>query len=694
MSALCDNRDRDSILRDLKSSDEEVRRLAVARVGTIGVEESIPLLVEGLGDSSWRVRKASVERLAACPNIAMAADALIPALGDEDNPGRRNAAVEALIQFGSEALSPLADAIGTDDPGVRKLIADALAAIADGRSLPHVLGLVEDPDPNVRAATADALGAIGGEAAETALRHLATDVEEVSLVRFSALHALSVQGNPMRASELGAALDDPTLCPAALLLLGCPDDREAVSILLKALAAPSPSAREAAMGSLLILIGRSDGARSEELVAQIREVADSSPTLVGSALQRLADADLPTRLILVQFLGLSRIPEAVVPILRAGRDEALAEVSLSTLEALGPLAEETLDGCWSDLDSGSRRDACAFLGRTDGSRGALRLLEALDDVDPEVRIAAARAVAQRAAAEAVPVLVRRLGAAALDGEFDNGAEIVAVTEALIALSECASLTDEVVELLRSGLEDAPDRVRFAMAGVLATIVRPADAPMVELLLRDPDAGVRRAAVEALARLDPVAATETLRPALGDESARVRAAAARALGSCPSDDVFDDLGRLAGDEEPLVRAAAVRAAGDRYSGSDEAHRKVALDLIAAGLADDAMVALAAVKALNQVGGPAAVRAVAVLQRGEPEVVLEATRCLAAHATPDRLGVVIRLVSHPDWSVRAEAIRTLANRGVARAVPAILRRLEAEQDEFVRGEMLRALKRLEG
>ncbi|MFB3117651.1 MAG: HEAT repeat domain-containing protein, partial [Myxococcota bacterium] len=390
MSTLCDDRDRDSILRDLKSSDEEVRRLGVARVGTIGVEESIPLLVEGLGDPSWRVRKASVERLAACPDIVMAADALIPALGDGDNPGRRNAAVEALIQCGSEALAPLGDAIGTDDPDVRKLVADALAAIADGRSLPHVLCLVDDPDPNVRAATADALGAIGGEGAETALRHLATNAEEASLVRFSALHALSLQGKPMRASELGAALDDPTLCPAALLLLGRPDDEEAVPTLLKALAAPSRSAREAAMRSLLILIGRSDGARSEELVAQIREVADSSPTLVSSAIHRLADADLPTRLILVQFLGLSRIPAAVVPILRAGRDEALAEVSLSTLEALGPLAEDTLDGLWSDLDPGSRRDACTLLGRTDGGRGALRLLEALDDADPEVRIAAAR----------------------------------------------------------------------------------------------------------------------------------------------------------------------------------------------------------------------------------------------------------------------------------------------------------------
>ena len=33
-------------------------------------------------------------------------------------------------------------------------------------------------------------------------------------------------------------------------------------------------------------------------------------------------------------------------------------------------------------------------------------------------------------------------------------------------------------------------------------------------------------------------------------------------------------------------------------------------------------------------------------------------------------------------------------MARAVPAILRRLETEQDDFVRDAILRALKRLEG
>jgi HEAT repeat protein len=46
------------------------------------------------------------------------------------------------------------------------------------------------------------------------------------------------------------------------------------------------------------------------------------------------------------------------------------------------------------------------------------------------------------------------------------------------------------------------------------------------------------------------------------------------------------------------------------------------------------------------------------------------------------------------VRAEVIGALAERAVASAAPAILRRLESEQDEFVREASLRALARLEG
>jgi len=69
-------------------------------------------------------------------------------------------------------------------------------------------------------------------------------------------------------------------------------------------------------------------------------------------------------------------------------------------------------------------------------------------------------------------------------------------------------------------------------------------------------------------------------------------------------------------------------------------------------------------------------------------------LGAHAADDDLEALLPMISHPEWSVRAEAIQAVSERGFQRAVPAILRRLETEQDEFVRDAILRALKRLEG
>jgi predicted Zn finger-like uncharacterized protein len=120
-----------SVVRDLDSADEEVRRLAVERAGALPVDEMVSHLVERLGDSSWRVRKAAVERLVACSETSRAEQALIAALGDGENPGRRNAAVEALIQCGVRAVPRLIEASASGDTDVRKLAVDSLAGIGD-----------------------------------------------------------------------------------------------------------------------------------------------------------------------------------------------------------------------------------------------------------------------------------------------------------------------------------------------------------------------------------------------------------------------------------------------------------------------------------------------------------------------------------------------------------------------------------
>lgn len=700
MSLEFEDRDRESVTRDLLSADDEVRRLAVERVDALPAAQAIRSLVECLGDSSWRVRKAAVERMVASPHTSDAASALVGALGDGENSGRRNAAVEALISLGARAVPTLLEERHSPDVDVRKLVVDVLAGIADPLAREPLHEMLADSDPNVRAAAADALGVIGGEGVPEALMGKATDAREDQLVRFSAIHALASMEEPIRASELRSVLDDPVLGPAGMALLGRADDDEAaLDVLVKGLASRSLSSREASIRSLLRIAASVEPDRIEATRQRIREAALASEWALPSALERLPEADLSTRLALIQFLGLVAEPSAVVPILEAGGDEALAQVVLSTLESLGSTAERTLDAAWNELDTTAKRNACVLLGRTDGREGPSRLLSALEDPATEVRIAAALAIGERRVIDGLAPLVRRLVEAAAEEDFETEEELAALTDGLIDLASSApgeegGPTDRAIELLSACLEGAPESVRLAVATVLGRIGRHRDSPVVAFLLKDPSPAVRRAAVEALARLEPGAAGEPLRLALADESPAVRIAAARALGASAGEQSLGDLQRLADDPDSRVRSAGVRSLIARFVDSDDERcRGVAKQVVRAALEDDASVALSAVEALIEIGGPEAAGAEAVLARPEPELVREAVRCVGMHSEVTGVESLVSLVCHPDWSVRAEAIQALADRQIARAVPAILRRLDVEQDDFVRGVTLRALKRLE-
>jgi HEAT repeat protein len=524
---------------------------------------------------------------------------------------------------------------------------------------------------------------------------------EERLVRFSALRALARREAPLYARDLGPATDDPWLKPVAfgVLGVGAADDSEAIEHLLKGLAAGSRSVREAAMAALLRRLGRVDGAAADELAERVREAALASPTLVTDAIERLRSADLATRLVLVQLLGLLRLPATIVPLVEAGRDEALGEVALASLEALGDAVEGELDARFATLDTESRRLACILLGRTHGSLGAARLAAALEDPEPAVRTAAATSLGSRGGAAALSPLVRRLEATAAEDAGEGEDEIAVLTSALVALAQPlgelhSEVADQAVAVLGARLEGATESVRLAIATVLGRIGRPQDVQLVTFLLKDESDRVRRAAVEALARIEPGEAPEPVRLALADESPLVRISAANALGASSSPRAREDLARLAEDRDPWVRAAALRALGahaKRLGGVDEA----LLSLIERASADDGPVAMAAVEALRAIGGETSVRiARQLLSRREAELVQAAVGCVVQHGKAQDLEALLPFLSHDHWSVRTETIQGFAERGMVKAVPSILRRLETEQDDFVRDAILRALGRLEG
>jgi len=613
---------------------------------------------------------------------------LIGGLADGDNPGRRNAALEALIRCGRAAVPALIEVLGHPDVDVRKQAVDALAGIGDPGSAEAVARVLADEDPNVRAAAAEALGAIAWPDSAGALAE-ALQIDPERLVRLSALRALAQLERAVPLVLVQAALDDSLLRPAALALLGYADEPDAAEVLLKALGASSASCRQAAIEALLRVISRADTDEMERLAQRARAIAAATPELLADAASRLATAALPVRMTLIQFLGVLEDEGVVIPLLRAGRDPELADLVVATLLRFGHSVDGWLASRWEDIEAEDRALACAVLAKGQGEAGEARLVACLGDPDPAVRVSAEDALGTRGGVFALDELLRRFEAAAQALSLDpEEAERLADAIAKLARhsEEGSGAVARQIEALVPG---AGDEFRAAAARALGGIPGTDSARALRLLLADPDEGVRRAAVEALARRSDEELRESLHLALADEAPSVRIAAAAALAGTPDPRSLEDLAQLCVDDDPRVRAAAMRAIGSLESDAD---RRLAL--LERGVIDGGPVALAALEGLRALGDPRGAGVAARLLDAEaPELVRAAVACIGGCAELPRLEPLIPLVAHPHWTVRAEATRVLGERGVRNAAASLSEQLRSERDDFVREVIHVALEELE-
>jgi len=699
MSSAVSQAERASILELLSSADEEVRRLAVEQLLILPLEEAADQLYECLGDTGWRVRKAAVERLVVCGGQAAVQEMLVTSLADGENPGRRNSAFEALVGCGSRATARLIAEMSSSDADVRKLVIDALGAIGDPTAREHLIEAIDDPDANIRAAAVDAIGGVGGAQEIERLVDVASQCDEDVLVRLSALRALSRMEAVVGVSSLTDALENSLLCPAAFELLGNSLDSQAHSLLLKGLSAKGRSSRESAMGALLRCLGRLDDVEASALRSRIREAARSTDGLIEEACRRLRTADLGHQLVLIQFLGMVEDPQVVLPILEAGRDEAIAEVAATTLEPMGESVSTALAPVWDDLDHGLRGRACSILGHIGGECAERLLALCLDSHDGQLRCRAASAIGEGGFIGLVPDLVRCLESAAGNDDFEAEDEVSTLVAAIVRLAERREATRagvecELVEVLSSRFEGAPEPLRLAIAQVLARLGRTQDEDVIGFLLKDESPAVRRAAVGALSRYDFETTRDLLRIALADEATTVRTEAARVLGLTGRLEAVGELRPMTEDEDPKVAAVAIRSLG-RLFAAETSESKEILESVSAALKAGPIVALAGFDALREMGGErAGTLACEGLLHDETDVVRAAIACLGAHGAADDLIEILPFAGHIDWSVRAEVAEVLAARGIREGLPTLLRRLEVEDDAFVRQVVLRAIGRLEG
>jgi HEAT repeat protein len=515
-------------LVDALASAEPGRVNSVVRVlGWLDAPEAGPPLTRLLGDA--RVRTEVVEALVRHGHRV--ADRLLEELTSDDD-AIRLAAIAALGRIGDRRATPALVAVLGDEPDLVAAAASALARLGDARAFEPLLKLAAHRDPSVRRATIGALNSLGHPDMPSRVAGMLDDPDPC--VRESAVRIAGYFGYPETAARLLARASDPveSVRRAALEHLPYLDDPAVVPTLIAALDEAAPRVRAAAAQAL---------ARTEH------------PVAMGALMRALKDRDTWVRYYAARSLGELGHPSAEDALTAVASSEDAPHVRIAALEALGATAGSTASDALARLIGDSHPDVAAAaltaLGRMADVEGLGPLQEALRSADSSRRQAAVRALVAHAGQGAVPLLE---WTAAAD------ADPAVARAALDGLGEMAAgggaSADGAVEALTALLADQRQREAVVVALGALPVVRIA---MIGRGLGHPMPAVRRATLEALARLRHTESTSLIESALADNSADVREAAVIALARLGTVGLADKLSRIARQDpsKPVRRAAA-------------------------------------------------------------------------------------------------------------------------------------------
>lgn len=660
--------------------DEETRYRAVAEL-----EPSDPrdraVLVERLGDPSWRVRAAVVDRIARGEPAAALPD-LVRVLAAGPGVGAREAAAAALGRVGAPAVPSLVEMLSSEDPDLRQAAAGVLGAIADHRAVPPLTARLADPDPNVRGAAADALGKIGGADALAALR-AAADSDDATL-RLSAVEALCALRASLPVARIEELLADRSLRRALYRMLGASDDPAALALAARGVSDRTRAGREAALAALGNQRARRPAEELGPALAGVAAAAAQDPGLVDAWADALA-SDEPFAavgaLTALAAAGAARHAGRVVRLAEDERFRALVEEAIEELPD-GPELRAALADALPGLGQLGRLTALAALARLGSPAAFENVVREASDHASYVQGEAVAALGRLRDVRAVPPLAGLLA-------DDDPATAGLAAAALSRIGQSGAAAREVVlAAVRDRAETSPSAAVYRLLG---SIGAETDVPFVSAGLAAPGPAERVAAAGALGALAQRGvlrgAGPALAAALADPAWTVRAAAARAiaeLARAPGaaalrtlDEEAGALLRTLADPEPAVRAAAADALGACGRPRD-AERLVALveDPEAAPVV--ILAALGALAALGPIPGAALERALA---HEDPEVVKEAV--LAAARVPGVEGqrLLRAAAASPRWDVRRAAARAFAERGDPALRPDAARLAGSDPDPLV-------------
>lgn len=544
----------------LAAIEPEARRLAAQGLASIRSSDATALLLRALGDSDWRVRK---EAAAVAPRIEGRIEtiaALVSALHERDDVGLRNAAVEALVAIGTDAVGPTIRALGELDADGRKLALEVLAGIQSEDAVRALARSLDDEDTNVRVAAAEGLGRAGGVgdaarriAIEALVSALGASDVYVKLGILDSLNRLEAR-LPWRVCE--PLMGDPLLRRHALAILARSDEAEAVAALARSVADPSPAvAREAVVALGDAIEQKGD---DEELMTVARDTLRPSRIAqerVRSFAQR--EDDPKARGAALATLGLVKDPQDVPLLVDALADDDVAERAELGLQLFGETAVGPMLDAARTAPPPARSASISMAPMLSGTGDAdvvAALRAALDDGSPDV----------------VSAALSSLGRAGDAADMWRIADLVTHADARVASAACdalVALAERFAPAARVLLARLEPAAADAVVGCLllravGDRARPEDVSYLRTALAHGDARVRKEAASAFGAVGGPAATDAVSFALTDEEREVVIAAARALArmGLEGDEVVGKLAGLLDHPAWEVRRVAVDLLG--------------------------------------------------------------------------------------------------------------------------------------
>lgn len=544
----------------LTDGEPEVRRRAAQDIPTLPAPESCELLLAALGDEDWRVRKEAAAIATRVEPRTAVVFAVARALAEHDNIGLRNAAVEALILIGPDAVPGAIDALDRLDADGRKLAVEVLAGAPTLAGMKTLVRASRDPDVNVVVAAVEGLGKAdlaGEEARELATTTLTallgSEGCEHTQVRVAALDALRALEAPISWTSLEPLLADTLLKRSAIAAAAGNIAPRALLTLAQTIADPSPSLSREATRSL----GRSleeawnDGALVEIAAKNLR----ASPAAHARLRVLAKEADEPARGAAILALGLVRDPDDVSLIADALQVDDVAERAEAALHLFGQEAVEPLLVAGLGAAPSLRGATISMLPdlAPSESEPLVAVREALEDPSPEVVAPALKSLAIVGAASDLSAVARHT----------QSADRKVASAAHGALSAIATRHVAPAREMLAGVDPRGDDALWA-AIVIEALARagaaaPSDAEFLESALTHREAAVRRSAIDALAAIGGEDAAQSVTVSLADEEAVVALAAIRALGRLGRAEQLASL--AATTRDPIRLGTVIRALRD-------------------------------------------------------------------------------------------------------------------------------------